>query len=64
MFLFLNVYLIILREREREQERTGEGQREGRQRIPSTTSAEPHTGLELTNHEIVTRAEIKSQMLN
>ena len=43
----------------------GEGQREGgRQRIPSTDSAEPDVGLELTNDQIMTSAEVKSQRLN
>ena len=45
----------------------GVGQRERvRERIPGrlhTISIEPHAGLELTNHEIVIGAEIKSQML-
>ena len=43
------------------------GWREQRERIPSrfcAVSTEPHTGLNLTNFEIVTRAKIKSQMLN
>ena len=42
----------------------GRGEREG---IPSrlpTVSTEPDVGLDLTNCEIMTRAEIKSQMLN
>ena len=49
----------------REGKRTGERQREGG--IPSrlhTVSAELYIELELTNHEIMTRAEIKSQRLN
>ena len=45
-----------------------EGQRErGRERIPRrvhTVSAEPDAGPNLRNSEIMTRAEIKSQMLN
>ena len=39
----------------------------GRERIPSrlhTVSAEPGTGLELTNCEVMTSAEIKNWMLN
>ena len=39
----------------------------GRERIPSrlgTVSTEPDSGLELTNREMLTRAEIKSRMLN
>ena len=42
------------------------GAERGRERIPSrlhTFSAEPDAGLKLTNHEIMTRAEIKSKML-
>ena len=46
------------RERERERER------ERKFQAASTLSAEPDTGLNLTNHEIVTWAEIKSRMLN
>ena len=49
-----------------EQERGRERERE-RERIPirlCTVSEEPHTGLELTNHEIMTRARIKSWLLN
>ena len=46
----------------------GEGQREReRERIPSrfhTVSAEPYVRLKLTNYEIMTQAEIKSQMPN
>ena len=37
------------------------------ERIPSrlcTTSMEPKTGLETTNHEIMTETEIKSRTLN
>ena len=54
--------LFILRER------VGEGQREReRERIPSRlpmVSTEPHLGLDLMNHEIMTSAEIKRWMLN
>ena len=50
------------------EEGAGEGQRErGRGRIPSRlhiVSTEPNEGLEVTNCEIMTRAEIKSQTLN
>ena len=49
-------------------ERGAEAERERwRERIPSrlrAVSAEPNAGLELTNHEIMTCAEIKSQMIN
>ena len=62
---FLNVYLFILRkreekEREREQGRDREKERE---RIPTSlhaVSAEPDMGLDLTNCEIMTGTEIKS----
>ena len=54
--------------RETETALVGEGKRErGRERIPSrlcTVSTEPTVGLEPTNHEIMTSAEIKSQTLN
>ena len=50
------MFILFLRERERAL--AGEGQRERKkERIPSrlhTVSAEPHAGLELTNHEIMT----------
>ena len=45
----------------------GRSRERGRERIPSrfsTAHAEPDVGLKLMNHEIVTWAEIKSQMLN
>ena len=46
----------------------GEGQKERlRERISSkfhAVSTEPDAGLDPTNHEIVTRAEINSQTLN
>ena len=50
------------------QAQAGEGYRErGRERIPGTlrvVSAEPHSGFNLMNQEIVTWADIKSQTLN
>ena len=66
LFLFSSFYLFILREREQGRGRERERER-GRERIPSrlhTLSAEPDVGLEVTNREIVTWAESKSQMLN
>ena len=52
----------------RERERAGEGQREREgKRIPSrlcTVSPESNVGLNLTNHEIMTWAEIQSWTLN
>ena len=63
-FFFKFIYLFWKRERAR----AGEGQteREG-ERISSrfhTVSTEPNMGLELTNHELMTWAEIKNQMSN
>ena len=59
---------IFERERERVCARVGEGPRErGRERIPSrlwAVSAEPDAGLKLTNREIMTRADIRSQILH
>ena len=53
-YLFLK---FILRERERENAMSWEGvERE------SSITAEPDSGLELPNHEIMTWAEIKNQM--
>ena len=52
--------------REREHEQEGGREREG-ERIPSrlhSVRPEPDVGLDLTNHEIMTRAEIKSRMVN
>ena len=47
----------------------GQGQKEGDAESeagsrPRAVSTEPDVGLELTDHEIMTRAEIKSRMLN
>ena len=59
--IFLKGYLFILRLRERVQ--AGKARERGGDRIPSrlyTAGAEPNVGLEPTNHEIVTSAEIKS----
>ena len=50
-----------------ERECKGRRAERGRERIPGrlhTVSTEPHTGLKLTNCEIMTWAEIKSQILN
>ena len=55
-----------MRERDRQRVRAGEEQRE-RERIPSrlhAVSAEPDAGLRLTNCEVMTRAKMKSRMLN
>ena len=54
--MFFNVYLFTWRERERENMSRGGAERE-RERIPSRFCAvnlELDTGLEPTNHEIVT----------
>ena len=45
----------------------GRGRERRREKISSrlhAASTEPDVGLKLTNHEIMTRAEIKSQRLN
>ena len=45
----------------------GRGKERGREKIPGrlhAVSTEPNVGLDLTNHEIMTRAETKSHMLN
>ena len=72
-FIFV-LSLFILREREREREyameapcTTGRYREREREGFPSrlrTVSAKPNTGLNSTNYEIMTSAEIKSQMLN
>ena len=62
-FKFLN---FIYFERDRDSV-SGRGVERGRERIPSrlhATSAGPDAMLDRTNHEIGTRAEIKSQKLN
>ena len=62
MPLFLkNVCLFIYFERERAQ--AGEGQIENPSRL-HTFSAEPDSGLDPTNYEIMTQAQIKNQILN
>ena len=56
-----------MREREREiaQARgSTEGKRERESQAEFTRSAEGHMWFDLTTHEIVNRAEIKSQLLN
>ena len=58
--------MFIYFERESEHE-LGRDREKERQRIPSrlhSASAEPDAGLKLTNHEIMARAETKSQTLN
>ena len=69
--IFFKLYLFVLRgggEREGERENTlGRERKGGREKILGrlhTDSAQPDAGLELTNREIMTRAEIKSWMLN
>ena len=61
------VYLFILREREREREGGsggGEGERGRLGNRFHTVSTESSEGLQLTNCEIMTRAEVKSWMFN
>ena len=45
-------------------EREREGEKEREKESLHTVSTEPCVGLELNDHEIMTRAEIKSWMLN
>ena len=58
IFFFVVVVFNFFFLRERQRERTEEVQRErDRERVPSrlhTVSTESNTGLELTNHEIMT----------
>ena len=73
---FLIIFLMSIyfkRERERERERKckwgseGGVRERGRERIPGrlhTVSTEPHAGLDPTSCGIMTRAKIKSRMLN
>ena len=62
---FLSLFWETERERERERERAGDGggEREG-ERESQERDREPDTGLEPTNHEIMTWAKIKRQTLN
>ena len=60
--MFLNLFIYLDRERAGKQ-----GRGRNRERIPSRLldiSVEPESGLELTNCEITTRAEIRSRPLN
>ena len=63
---FLNVYLFILREGKRQRVSRGGSDRKERENPNQalTVRAEPNAGLKLMNREIITRAEIKSQMFN
>ena len=65
-FYFSNFsFLRFIFERERERASRGRTEREG-ERIPSrlcTASTEPDVGLELMNHEVMTRAKVRSWML-
>ena len=63
IILFFNAYWFILREQERACTRVY-ADKERRERIPSslpTVSTEPYVGLNPTNREIMTWAEIKSR---
>ena len=63
-YLFFLSNLFILREK---QSKWGRGTERGRERNPNRLrpiSVEPSAGLELINHEVMTWAEIRSQMLN
>ena len=57
-FFFLKFYLFIF-----DTEREWEGRRE-EERESQADRTDPDVGLELTNHEIMTRAESKSKTLN
>lgn len=62
LFLKVGVFVCLFRECERER-----GREKGRERIrsrPSAVSAEPDSGLDPVNSEIMTPTEIKSQTLN
>ena len=65
---FFNVYLFILIERERERMSRGGAERQGEKEFQAGStlpaSTEPEVGLELTDHEIMTWAKIKSRTLN
>ena len=62
IWIFLHLFLYF--EKERERARAGEGQRERISSRLHTVSLEPDAGLELTNHEVMTLAETRSQTLN
>ena len=58
-FLFKKKYVHFWeRQREREKEQAGEGQRERETQNLKQVSTEPDVGLELTNPEIMTWAEV------
>ena len=66
LFSLKNVYLFILREESMCASRGRERGR-GKQRIPNRLCAvivDPGAGLDPMNHEIMTLAEITSQLLN
>ena len=68
LFLFLSfIYLFWESEREREREREyewGSGRERGRGNSKQALCCQFDEGLKLTNPDIMTRAEIKSQKLN
>ena len=61
---FFKVYLFILRESMHTSQERAERRRDGIPNRLCTISTEPNMGLELTNSEIMTWAEIKSWMCN
>ena len=67
IFFFFFNFVYFETEGENMHAREEETRERKRERIPTrlcAVSAEPNVGLDLTNHEIMTSAEIKSQMLN
>ena len=58
------IYLFILRERARASRGGAERRRDSSPSRIRTVGTEPDLGLELPSHEILTRAEIKSQTFN
>ena len=68
VFFFLSLLISFERKRDRVHvHKWNKGREKGRKRIPSrlhSVSTEPDARLKLTNHEIMTSAEIKSWMLN
>ena len=58
------MFVYFEREREREHVCAQVGREGEKKSQAGADSAQPNTGLDLMNREIMTRAEIKSRMLN